>query len=444
MENSRRRLPTLKPKVGFFMLCHPCEEGREEAPSLFEKAVLELKKLDLDMVAIEEIVENEDSAHRAAQEFKREDVDVICLLEGTWSSDYLALDILEGVDVPIITWGLPGIRKGSLCGVQQLDCVLTELGKPYKFIYGGVEEKEPYEKIEGYAKASALRRTLPKTRLGLVGYRIKGMTEVTFDELELKSLLGPRIIHFGLNELEDGMAKVRHEEVEKVWEEIKKKVGKANVEEKERINSIRAYLVLKKWIEKEDLSGLAVECYPDFMGWVCLAYSLLGKEGTPGSCEGDVNSLVAMVILYLLTKIPVHNTDLLAVYPEDNSVVFSHCGSGAFSLAEEKKKISLSPVRLANKGICVLFPAKAGKVTLVNLVGRKDTYRMCIVEGEAVRTEMVFAGNPIKVKFPIPVNKFLDRVAENGFGHHWMIGYGNVKEELEDFCKLVGLRYVSI
>jgi len=25
-----------------------------------------------------------------------------------------------------------------------------------------------------------------------------------------------------------------------------------------------------------------------------------------------------------------------------------------------------------------------------------------------------------------------------------MIGYGSVKEELEDFCKLVGLRYVSI
>ncbi len=434
----------LKPKVGFFMLCHPCEEGREEAPSLFQKAALELKKLDLDVVAIEEIVEDENSAHRAAQEFKREDVDVICLIEGTWSSDYLALDILEEVNVPLITWGLPGIRKGSLCGVQQLDCVLKELRKPYKFIYGSIEEKEPYEEIERYAKAASLKRILRKTRLGLVGYRIRGMTEVTFDELELKSLLGPRVIHFGLNELEDGMAKVRHEEAERIWKEVKRKVGKVNVEEEEGIDSIRAYLVLKKWIGKEDLSGLAVECYPDFMGQVCLAYSLLGEEGIPGSCEGDVNSLVAMIILHLLTKVPVHNTDLLAVYPEDNSIVFSHCGSGAFSLAEEKKKINLSPVRLANKGICVLFPAKPGKVILVNLVGRKGTYRMCILEGEAVRTEMVFAGNPVKVKFPIPVNEFLEIVAENGFGHHWMIGYGSVKKELEDFCRLVGLRYVSM
>lgn len=434
----------LKPKVGFFMLCHPGEEGREEAPSLFQKAVLELRKLDLHVITIKEMVEDENSAYRAAQEFKREDVDVICLVEGTWSSDYLALDILEEVNVPIITWGLPGIRKGSLCGVQQLDCVLKELRKPYKFIYGSVEERKPYEKIEGYAKAVSLKRILRKARLGLVGYRIRGMTEVTFDELELKSLLGPRIVHFGLNELEDGMTKVRHEEAERIWKEVKKKIGKVNAEEKEGIDSIRAYLVLKKWIEKECLSGLAVECYPDFMGQICLAYSLLGEEGIPGSCEGDVNSLVAMIILYLLTKIPVHNTDLLAVYPEDNSIVFSHCGSGAFSLAEEKKKINLSPVRLANKGTSVLFPAKPGEVTLVNLVGRKDTYRMCIAEGEAVKTEMVFAGNPARVKFPIPVNEFLEIVAENGFGHHWMIGYGNVKEELEDFCRLVGLRYVSM
>ena len=330
----------LKPKVGFFMLCYPGEEGRKEAPSLFQKAALELKKLNLDVVVIEEVVEDENSAHRAAQEFKREDVDVICLVEGTWSSDYLALDILEEVNVPIITWGLPGIRKGSLCGVQQLDCVLKELGKPYKFIYGSVEEREPYEKIEGYVKAASLKRILRKARLGLVGYRIKGMTEVTFDELELKSLLGPRIVHFGLGELKNEMGKVRYEEAKRIWEEVKKKVGKVKVEEKEGINSIGAYLVFKKWIGKENLSGLAVECYPDFMGQVCLAYSLLGEEGIPGSCEGDVNSLTAMIILHFLTEIPVHNTDLLAVYPEDNSIVFSHCGSGAFSLAEEREKIN--------------------------------------------------------------------------------------------------------
>jgi len=388
-------------------------------------------------------VEDEASALKVAQKFKKENIDVICVAEGTWSSDYLVLDILEEVNVPIITWGIPGIRKGSLCGVQQLDCVLTELKKPYKFIYGNVNEEKPYRIIEKYAKAAALQRKLKKILLGLVGYRIKGMTEVTFDELELKSLLGPRIVHFGLNNLEDEIRKISDKEAGKIWVKVKE-VGSVNVDDEEGLNSTKAYLVLKKWVREESLSGLAVECYPDWMGKVCLAYSLLSEEGIPGSCEGDVNSLVAMLMLSSLTGSPVHNTDLLIPYKEDNSILFSHCGSGGFSLAEDKEKITLSPVRLANKGVCVLFPGKPGVVTLVNLVGRKDTYRMCIVKGEAVKTEMVFAGNPVRVKFPIPVNEFLNIVAENGFGHHWMIGYGNVKEELENFCKLVGLRYISV
>lgn len=434
----------LRPKVGFFMLCHSSEEGREEAPQLFQRALLRLKKLNLDVIAADEIVENEKSASEVAEKFKEADIDVICVAEGTWSSDYLVLDILEKVDVPIITWGLPGIRKGSLCGIQQLDCVLTELKKPYKFIYGNADKRKPYERIESYAKAASLRKTLREVRLGMVGYRIKGMTEVTFDELELKSLFGPYIVHFGLNELKDETNNVPDEKAEKLWRKVKEMVGKVNVEKREGLNSVRIYLTLKKWVKEGGLSGLAVECYPNFMGQVCLAYSLLSEEGIPGSCEGDVNSLVAMFLLYSLTGIPVHNTDLLTVYPKDNSILFSHCGSGAFSLAQDKEQINLSPVRLANKGLCVLFPGRSGKVTLVNLVGRKDTYRMCIVSGEAVRTEMVFAGNPVRVKILISVNEFLEIVAQKGFGHHWMIGYGDVKEELQNFCELIGLKYVTI
>lgn len=444
MENSRGRLSALKPKVGFFMMVHPYEEGGEKTPELFRRALANLIKIGVEVVEADEVVRDEKSALRTAKKFKKNEVDLLCLVEATWSSDYLVLDILEEIEVPMITWALPGINTGSLCGTQQLDCVLKELRKTYKFVYGDVEEENVYQKIKRYARAVSLKNHLRKARLGLVGYRIKGMTEVTFDELELKSLLGPRIVHFGLNNLKSEIGKINNKQAEKVWIKVKEEVGNVNVDDKEGLNSVKAYLVLKKWVKEKNLLGLAVECYPDFMGKVCLAYSLLSEEGIPGSCEGDVNSLVAMLMLQLLTGSPVHNTDLLIPYKQDNSILFSHCGSGGFSLAEDKGKISLSPVRLANRGVCVLLPGRPGKVTLVNLVGRKDTYRMCILEGKAVKTEMVFAGNPVRVRFPIPVNEFLDMVAANGFGHHWMIGYGNVKEELENFCRLVELRYMSV
>jgi len=145
---------------------------------------------------------------------------------------------------------------------------------------------------------------------------------------------------------------------------------------------------------------------------------------------GWLNSLLAMLMLYLLTGEPVHNADLLAVYEEDNSAVFFI--------------VALGPVRLANEGVCVLFPGKPGKVTMVNLVGRKGTYIMCVGGGEAVKTEMVFAGNPVRVRLPVNTQELLKIIAREGFGHHWMIGYGDVKEELVEFCALTGLRCTSI
>jgi L-arabinose isomerase len=307
-----------------------------------------------------------------------------------------------------------------------------------------VDKDEPYQVIQRYTKAASLKRKLRRTLLALIGYRVKGMSEVSFDELELKFLLGPRLVHYGIDELRKMVGEVEGEKAKSLWEEVKRKVGEVKVGEKEAIYSSKVYLALKKLAEKDNLSGFALECYPELMGEVCLASSLLSEEGIPCSCEGDVNSLVAMLILNFLTRAPVHNTDLLALYEKENCILFSHCGSGGFSLAEDSRKISLSPVRLANRGLCVLFPAKAGRVTLMNLVGRKGTYRMCVLEGEALPSGMLFAGNPVKVKFPIPLREFLQIVADNGFGHHWMIGYGKVKEEVQDFCELIGLRRVIV
>ena len=225
---------------------------------------------------------------------------------------------------------------------------------------------------------------------------------------------------------------------------MKKNVGRVTAIETEGIYSSKVYLALKRFIRECSLSGIATECYPKLMGQVCLAHSLLSEDGIVASCEGDINSALAMLMLYELTGSPVHNTDLLTVYEEDNSILFSHCGSGGFSLAEKREDIDLGSVRLAHRGVCVLFPSKPGTVTLVNLVGRKDTYRMCVVGGEAVHTEMVFPGNPIRVKIPIEVHDFIEIIAEEGFGHHWMIGYGDVKAELRYLASLDGVKIISI
>lgn len=431
-------------RLGLAVILHPYEEGADQGEAIFARAKEVTRSLDLDMVCAPGIVGDVPSARQAGRALAGEGIDGLCLVAATWSADHLVLELLEEVSVPMITWALPGISTGSLCGSQQICCVLNELGRPYQFVYGTLEDRNVHGRIRDLARGWSLARQLRQVRLGLIGYRISGMTEVAFDEIELKALLGPRTVHIGLGDFDRRVAEASGDDAASLWASVKERVGRVNVPDPEGIKSARAYCALRDLARTHELSGFAFECYPDHMGLACLAASLLAEEGIIMACEGDMNSAVAMLALAWLSGGPVQNTDLLAVDERKNTMVLSHCGSGGFSLAEGKDAIELAHVRLAHSGVCVLFPCRPGPVTMVNLVGRQGTYRMGIVEGGAIQSEMVFAGNPVTIVPRVPVTTFLERVAEEGLGHHWMIGYGDHRPPLEAFAGLVGLRRVVI
>lgn len=69
---------------------------------------------------------------------------------------------------------------------------------------------------------------------------------------------------------------------------------------------------------------------------------------------------------------------------------------------------------------------------------------MCVIRAEAVQTDMIFPGNPVKVRLPVPINEFLEVVSGEGIGHHWMIGYGDVSKELTELAQSIGIRTILI
>jgi len=427
----------LQPQVGLAVIRYPLEEGGEQAPQLFADAAEALRAANIEVVPAPTFIEDETSAVTVGRHFYDQRVPVIVLAAATWSGDPLVLDMLEECNVPVVTWGFPGMNTGSMCGCQQFCYVLKELNKPYRFAFGPAKNETVVSHISDYITAVNLAAMLRKTRIGLVGYRVPGMTEVTFDELELKATFGPRVVHYGLETVDKAMVGIHEAEAMAVWKERMGQVRKVTVDENDIIDSMRGYLALRDLAERDELSGMAIECYPQFMGRLCTACSLLADEAIVVGCEADMNATVAMLILNRLTGQPVHNTDGLGVNMDEDSIVFSHCGNGSMSLAESPDKIEISHVRLMDQGTCVRFPGKPGPVTLVNLVGRRSTYRMGIAAGRAVPTDMVFAGNPVKVVFERGVQHYLDVVAAEGLGHHWIIGYGDVRKVLQDLCNFL-------
>jgi L-fucose isomerase-like protein len=288
-----------------------------------------------------------------------------------------------------------------------------------------------------FLRAAALKHQMRRARVGFGGYRVTGMTEVSANEMGLKKAIGPRVIPLDMPLLLARAKDIPDEEVRDRWQAVVGRSGCCKVSAHDGLDSLKVYVAVKELVDKHRLDALTIGCYPHLMGRVCLAASLLADEGIPLGCEGDVNGAVGQLLMTRLTGQPTHNTDWLEPL-EDGTVVFTHCGSGSFTLAENPKDITLSSVRLMDQGVCALFPAKPGPVTLVSLLPQGGGYQLAILEGEAVSTTMVFPGNPLRVRFPQPTSALIDWIFAEGIGHHWMAGYGHVANEIGEWAGLCG------
>lgn len=434
----------LAPHVGVVALASPMEVGADRA----EQAAAGLVRL-LESAGCRVVnggaVKNAEQARLAGMKFAESHVSSVALAAASWFEDYLVLDLLEECNVPVILWALPGMETGALCGVQQVACYLKQLKKPYQAVFGEIKAGEQLDRCMRFLRAAALGYHLRRAKIGIAGQRVRGMTEASVNEIALKKTFGCQVVPVDMVGLLHFAREADKNAKKQVWEKVKKNAVRSAVSEEAGLDSAGVYLAIKKIVADENLSALAFGCYPDFMGFACLAASLLADEGIPIGCEGDVNSTVGMLILTLLTGQPAHNTDWLEALP-DGSVVFAHCGSGSYALAEHRRDITLAPVRLANQGVCALFPARPGPVTLISLLPRAAGYQMAVMEGAALSTDMVFPGNPLRVKFSQPVEQVMDWIFREGIGHHWVAGYGHVGHVLQDLAAIIGpgLRYLSI
>ncbi len=431
-------------RLGIASVASPLEVGADQVEIILKQLQSEISSRYNDINIYPYTVMKTTDAINVGQIFYNEQVQLICIIAASWFEDYLVLDILEECDKPVILWGIPGMETGSLCGTQQLSFILKQLGKPYKVLYDEIDSKDAISILMRYASICKLKSYLRRTKIGYLGYRVEGMTETTGHEIALKRMFGSRVVNIDTQVFSRELLNIDTRIAMDKWNKTKSCVGDVQCKDEDGIESMKSYFVLKSLIEEKMLDAIAIGCYPHLMGKVCIPASLLGEEGIPIACEGDINGALGMIMLSWLSSAPVHNTDLLNPIPEDNAIIFSHCGSGGFSLSKSCSDITLAPVRLMDNGVCCLFPAKPGHVTMVNIVPTIGSYKMGILEGHALETEMVFPGNPIKVKFDQDYRDILSWIIDEGLGHHWMIAYGSFKSELIDLANMTGCELTYI
>jgi L-fucose isomerase-like protein len=432
-----------QPLVGLYGVLEKTEQGWEDAEATLAEVRRQLEAAGLTVATAPAMVADDASAGRAVRFFQEADPDLLLAVVITWSFDHLSVRILKALERPLAILAIPGIIAGSLVGAHQLGCLLTDLGIERMEFYGDVRQPRTYEPLLAYARAAAVRRRLSTGKLAVVGRRTPGMTAIAFDEVELMSRFGCQTLSFGWEEIHERVKALAPGRVDAEVKRMHGLAGTVSSTDSSLRDSLALYLAMKDLAAAEGILVYALGCYPHMAGTVCLLAALLSDEGVPAACEGDMNAGLAMYLIQELTGEPAHFGEILDIDERANTLLTSHCGAAAPSLASDRAGIALVPVRIWERGVCIRFPAKpAAKATFVNIAGRAGTYRLCAASGAAVSSGMVFEGNPVKFRPDCTWQALLSTIEEHGFGHHWMMGYRDVTEELRRFCRFTGVKGV--
>lgn len=444
----------IKPKAGVVFTCIDGFDLDQDKLENYQKKFINiLDRLNVENKNIDFIVKNENDAKKANEIFSGENLDIIILVVAVWTPDSLAISLLNNLNIPVIVFTTSlSTQAIGINGAQVISASLKELSFDFKFIFGEISEAKTQKKIIDYCFAAAIVRRLKSMRIGLIGYIPEIMLSLNFDIFAVKKVFGPTVVPVDFYKLNDYVERARKNlgsKIDSKIDYIKKNVGKVMVSDETVSESLSFYYAFLELAKDLNLDSIAINCFPTpaIKGKTCLAVSNLNDEGIVAACEGDVNSAIIMSAFNLITGKASLNSDLIIEYENENQIMFSHCGGGPFSCASKMSDIILDKQYEVKSGLGVYYPVKTGgkEVTIINLVGNELTYRMCILNGTSVALDkLTYYGNPINVKFKTDVEDLINTIGNEGFGHHWMLAFGDYKYIFLEICKMLKIYCINI
>lgn len=447
----------LSPKMGFVAVASPLEAGFDVAEERMKKAVESLKK-HIQVVFIERVVANRADGVNALKKLRKEDVDLLGVMACTWLHDDVILNIIYGLGVPVVLWALPYPETVSMGCVQHIASVLKANGIYYKYVYGKETDNELAEKIAPIAKVAMLAKELRGLRVGQIGsrpmWRVTGPTDMTFDEINLSHTVGSQVVHIETSELLSTIGEVSDDEAKDVLENMRK-AGKLNVKvdvkEVALLKAIKSYIALKKIVDKYSLDAVTVQCYPEYAGLVCFAFSQLGEERIAVGCEGDVISSILIYVLQKLTGKPATVTEPVSIEEDKGTIILRHCGAAAPSFAH-LEEIHLAPVS-PEEGVMVQFPVKPAPATVACIWG-KEKLNIFIASAKTMKIDIddwAKMGKAFLARIKLMnleeenIKRILDKIIqEKAIDHHWVLVLNDVKEELTELARILKMNVVKL
>lgn len=423
-----------------------------------QNALKALKGLDVKIEDCGLLLQNESEARAVCQNFADKKIDALLVHFITFSLGSIVPSLAKKLGVPVILWSEPEpemkggrIESNSFCASNMNAHALKKLKVPYGFIYGKPEKVTP-ELVKNLKALSAVK-FLKNLRVGSFGGRVPGFYTSNFNELKTWEKFGTEIENITLLELVKLAESMDEKDFSKYLETVKGKCDAKDVSEEELNKAAALYAAFLKLAEKYKLDAVAVRCWPEFGDIygiaVCHVLSCLTENGLTAACEGDVYGAIAMALAQKLTGSKAFFCDLISFDDDGDTGIFWHCGAAPVSLCGQNNCPALKKHSIVDggskKGITCEFPLKEGPVTVLRIgEDENGAFRLLTISAQALPTEQILKGNPVKVRFKRTAKEMAETLIEKGVEHHFALIHGDIKKEFEFFTRWLNLELIQL
>ncbi len=339
------------------------EEGRKEIIDVLENLGYKYIILNEQNTKFG-VVETYEDAKKSAELFKkhRDSIIGIIVVMPNFSDEKGIVDTLKlsNLNVPILIQASSDdtnkmdrkFRRDAFCGKISVCNNLYQHAIPFTLTKSHtypINSKDFKNDIIKFETICRIVYKVKNARLGQIGTRPAAFNTVRYSEKILEKN-GISVEPIDLSEILAAIDNLRNDDiyVKETVEYIKNYTETKIFPEVGIIKLAKLTVVIKNWVEENDLDGFAFQCWPsiqDNFGIVpCAVLSMFSEGLIPGACEVDISGLIGMLILQLASGSPsaILDWNNNYKYEEDKMVTF-HCSNLPRSFLKEAE-ITTHPI----------------------------------------------------------------------------------------------------
>ncbi len=438
------------------------------------KALAALGASGHEIVGSRELLFDADATEKALRQLKAEALDLLLLLQVTFTDASMTAKIAATLDAPLAIWAFPEPRTGgrlrlnSFCGLNLAGHALGLAGRDFGYLYavpdapgigaalteilaGGRRgtDARPARSTAPAGEGAAIVDKIRGARIGRLGEHPAGFDTCDYSDERLQALAGISVEPIELKHLFDLARAAPQDAVDAARAIAQSDVaGLSEVNAEELDRSLRLKSALDQLREAGRYSAFAVRCWPEtfteYGGAVCGPVAMMGERRVPCACEADVYGALTSLILQEAAGAPAFLVDVVDIDAQAGTSVVWHCGQAPISMHDPDVQPHAAIHSNRRMPLLYEFPLKPGRITLARVSQARGEQKLVIAGGEMVRAPLPFSGTAGTMRTDAPARTLLDTIVGSALEHHVALVYGDVRDKLRAVASALDLPVLEI